>query len=473
MLETKELLERVFSSINLLVAYMDTNFNFIRVNRAYAEADARVPEFFIGKNHFALYPNEENEAIFRKVVETGEPYFTFEKPFEYAEHPERGITYWDWSLQPVKDPGGKVSGVVLSLVNVTERKRAQEAGRESEHRYRTLFEESRDAVYITTRDGKFIDINQSTLDLFGYDREELMGMNIRQIYAHPEDRQRFQAVIERTGSVRDYEIKFRGKDGTELDCLLTAALRRAHEGSVLGYQGIIRDITDRKRAEEALRESEEQLRYLSSQLLTAQEKERERIARELHDGIGQSLSAVKFGVENGLKQINKETAGPRVKRLEAVIPMIQDSIEEVRKIAMDLRPSVLDDLGILATIAWFCREFQAIYSGIRIEQQLDIREDEVPDPLKTAIYRVLQEALNNVAKHSNANLANISLRRMDGMIELVIEDNGMGFDLEEASRKGLGLSSMKERTELSSGSFTIESATGAGTIIRASWPESP
>jgi len=136
LLETKELLETVFSSINLLVAYMDTNFNFIRVNRAYAEADGRVPEFFIGKNHFALYPNKENEEIFRKVVKTGKPYFASEKPFEYAEHPERGVTYWDWSLQPVKGPGGKVSGVVLSLVNVTERKRAQEAGRESEHRYR-------------------------------------------------------------------------------------------------------------------------------------------------------------------------------------------------------------------------------------------------------------------------------------------------------------------------------------------------
>jgi len=475
LLETKELLERVFSSIDLMVAYMDKDFNFIRVNRSYAEVDGRAPEFFVGKNHFALYPNEENEAIFRKVVETGEPYFTFEKPFEYAQHPERGITYWDWSLQTVKDPGGKVSGVVLSMVNVTERKLAQEARRESELRYRSLFQESRDTVVITTRDGKFIDMNQSTIDQLGYTREELMEMEIRMIYAHPEDRDRFQEVIEREGFVRDYEVKFRKKDGAELDCLFTATIRRGHDGTVLGYQGIIRDITDRKKADEALRESEKQLRYLSSQLLSAQESERKRIARELHDGIGQSLSAIKFSVENTLKQTEKETVRPGVKSLEAVIPMIQASIEEVRRIAMDLHPSILDDLGILATITWFCREFQSIYSGVRIEKQINIQENQVPDPLKTVTYRVLQEALNNVAKHSEADLVSLSLRKTDGAIELVIEDNGLGFDLEdvlsvESARRGLGLASMKERTELSGGSFAIESVKGKGTIVRALWP---
>jgi PAS domain S-box-containing protein len=458
-----------------MVAYMDTDFNFIRVNRSYAEADGRPPEFFVGKNHFALYPNEENEAIFRKVVETGEPYFTFEKPFEYAEHPERGITYWDWSLQPVKEPTGKVSGVVLSLVSVTDRKLAQEAHRESELRYRSLFQESRDAVVITTRDGKFIDMNQSTIDQLGYTREELMEMEIRMLYAHPEDRDRFQEVIEREGFVRDYEVKFRKKDGAELDCLFTATIRRGHDGTVLGYQGIIRDITDRKKAEEALRESEKQLRYLSSQLLSAQENERKRIARELHDGIGQSLSAIKFGVENTFKQTEKETARPAVKSLEAVIPMIQASIEEVRRIGMDLRPSTLDDLGILATISWFCREFETIYSGICIEKQINIQENQVPDPLKTVIYRVLQEALNNVAKHSKADLVRLSLRKTEETVELAIEDNGVSFDVREAftvesARRGLGLSSMKERTELSGGSFGIESVKGAGTIVRASWP---
>ena len=475
LLETKELLERVFSSIDLMVAYMDTDFNFIRVNRSYAEADDRTPEFFVGKNHFVLYPNEENEAVFRKVVETGEPYFTFEKPFEYAEHPERGVTYWDWSLQPVKGRGGKVSGVVLSMVNVTERKLAQEARRESEFRYRSLFQDSRDAVYITTRDGKFIDMNQSTMDIFGYTREELMRMDIRKLYAHPEDRDRFQEVIEREGFVRDYEIKFLKKDGTELDCLSTATIRRADDGTILGYQGIIRDITDRKKTDEALRESEKQLRYLSSQLLSAQESERKRIARELHDGIGQSMSSIKFSVENTVRQMDKSATGGDIQSLKALIPLIQASIEEVRKIGMGLRPSTLDDLGILATISWFCREFQMIYSGIRVEKQIEIQEDEMPDTLKTIIYRVLQESLNNVAKHSEADQVSLSLRKTKGGLELAIEDNGVGFDLGDAlsvesSRRGLGLASMRERTELSGGSFAIQSVKGEGTIVRALWP---
>jgi diguanylate cyclase (GGDEF)-like protein/PAS domain S-box-containing protein len=124
--KTHELLENVFSSTHILIAYLDKDFNFIRVNRVYAEADGRPPEFFVGKNHFALYPNAEVEAIFRRVVETGIPYTTYARPFEYPEHPERGVTYWDWTVTPVRDHGEGVNSVVFSLVNVTERTLAQE-----------------------------------------------------------------------------------------------------------------------------------------------------------------------------------------------------------------------------------------------------------------------------------------------------------------------------------------------------------
>jgi signal transduction histidine kinase len=141
---------------------------------------------------------------------------------------------------------------------------------------------------------------------------------------------------------------------------------------------------------------------------------------------------------------------------------------------MDLRPSMLDDIGILATLSWFCRRYQTIYPGIRIEQEMDIQQGEVPKPLKIVIYRVIQEAMNNIAKHSKADFVCLSLRKRDDKLELVLQDNGRGFDQEkahsqESTKRGLGLSSMRERVELSQGSFVIESTEGKGTTIRASW----
>jgi signal transduction histidine kinase len=231
----------------------------------------------------------------------------------------------------------------------------------------------------------------------------------------------------------------------------------------------------RQRVEEAFRRSGEELKLLSAQLLTAEETERGRIARELHDGIGQSLSAIKFRVEDALGQLAKGSIESSVSTLDNLIPVIQGTVEEVRRITMDLRPSTLDDLGILSTIAWLCREFQATYSTVEIKREIRAEESDVPSPLKIVLYRVLQEALNNVAKHSGADMVTISLEKKDNVIHLAIEDNGCGFDVEEARsveglERGFGLGSMKERTELSGGTFVINSAKGRGALVLASWP---
>ncbi len=135
---------------------------------------------------------------------------------------------------------------------------------------------------------------------------------------------------------------------------------------------------------------------------------------------------------------------------------------------------MLDDLGLLPTLSWFFRRFQAIYSRIRVEQETPIEDSELPESLKIVIYRVIQEAMNNAAKHSEADLVRISLRKVHNKMELSVEDNGRGFSVQQrlfqdGSKRGLGLTSMRERTELSGGSFAIESAEGKGTMIRASW----
>jgi signal transduction histidine kinase len=214
-------------------------------------------------------------------------------------------------------------------------------------------------------------------------------------------------------------------------------------------------------------------RMLSSQLLTAQENERKRVSREIHDGLGQMLSAIKFTLENNFSRNEGDTI-ERKEQLQPLLLMVQECIEETRRVQMDLRPPMLDDLGILATISWFTRKFASTYSTIRINKRIEIEENEVPDSIKTVIFRVMQEAFNNISKHSQASLVSLSLRRRGNRIELLVSDNGMGLDLEKASladgiRRGYGLSSMRERAELSGGSFSIESLRGKGTTIRIEW----
>ena len=248
----------------------------------------------------------------------------------------------------------------------------------------------------------------------------------------------------------------------------TSELREANE--------LLRnEIDERRRIEEALRHSENEMHLLSAQLMTAQEMERKRIASELHDGLGQSLSAIKFCMENAIGLWTPRCGDQDIKLIESIIPKMQGAIDEVRRISMDLRPSTLDDLGVIPTIAWFCREFRSIYRGIQLDTFIDIQEDQVSMPRKTVIYRVLQEALNNVAKHAKADRVRIHLRKNDSAIELLIQDNGMGFDLvslamRQESERGFGIAGMRERSEFSGGTFTIKSTRETGTIIRVMWP---
>ncbi len=235
------------------------------------------------------------------------------------------------------------------------------------------------------------------------------------------------------------------------------------------------DITERNRVEKALKISEQQLKSHSTQLLISQETERKRVAQELHDSVGQTLSALKFAVECTLNQAGETRGGHYRKSLQDLIPRIQGAIEEVDRIGKGLRPSVLDDLGIMATISWFCREFQSVYSGIRIEKELAITEDAVPEHLKLVIYRIVQESLNNIAKHSRADCVHISFAKHDGVISLLIKDNGRGFNVEAAflpenQRRGFGLFGIMKRAEISGGSLSIASDRETGTSIKAAWP---
>jgi len=229
---------------------------------------------------------------------------------------------------------------------------------------------------------------------------------------------------------------------------------------------IVTDLTE-------IKKRELEYRRLANELLIAQEKERKRIAGELHDGLSADLSAVKIALQNKLDSMMNNT--PSRVRIEDLITTLQMNIEEVRRIMTNLHPSTLDDLGIIATMNWYCREYQKTYPHIHVELQISVVESEISSPLKTTIYRICQESLNNIAKHSKANLVILSLQKADKKVELTIKDNGQGFDLNKMPKgkdhiKGFGLDSMKERAEILGGSFSIVSSAGSGTMIHASWP---
>jgi signal transduction histidine kinase len=198
------------------------------------------------------------------------------------------------------------------------------------------------------------------------------------------------------------------------------------------------------------------------------------VAQEIQDSIGQCLASTKFKIDSILQRLIEEGVEAAPQLLEAIIPILQENIQEARRIQVGLRPSILDDQGILPTITWFCREFKTAYPAIQIETRIEIKEGEVHPLLKTTIYRLMQEALNNAAKHSKADLVDLTLRKTGDRIEFIIQDNGQGFDVEKvlsvkSTEKGFGLTGMREWVEISNGSFAIESAKGKGTTIRTSW----
>ena len=235
-----------------------------------------------------------------------------------------------------------------------------------------------------------------------------------------------------------------------------------------------REIVERMRTEEALRQSEKELRNLSSSLIEVQENERKRVGMELHDSIGQTLIALKIALERKLAGTNSNKVLPDTS-LETLISMVRKSTAELRRITMELRPAVLDQLGILATLQWLSEENQRLHPDIKIENQLDVQEHEIPNRLKIVIFRMTQEAFSNTLKHSGADLFSLSLRKFDNKLAFCIKDNGQGFDQVNVSSRstfkgGLGLSSMKERVRITGGSLSVQSSPREGTVIQAIWP---
>jgi PAS domain S-box-containing protein len=350
---------------------------------------------------------------------------------------------------------------------IAERKQAETALRESEERYRELFENARDAIYVHDLKGNYIRINHAAERLSGFSRDEIIGHNYSEFVA-PDHiqyvRDSFCSKLARKGETT-YEVDVIAKDGRRVPVEVSS--RAIYENGVLvGVQGTARDITERKQAQEALQ-------WFSRQLIEAQEDERRRISRELHDQIGQVLTAVKMGLHSVQQLCAASDARAYIKdNIEAV----DEALRLVRDLSVDLRPPVLDDLGLATALRWYVDRF-AKRTGSQVELLINLPEqrERFSRELETACFRITQEALTNIVRHANASEIVIQLARSENQLLLSIKDNGVGFDPSGLRKRApraatLGLVSMQERAHAAGGTVEIHSRIARGTEVRFKLP---
>jgi signal transduction histidine kinase len=299
----------------------------------------------------------------------------------------------------------------------------------------------------------------------------LDGADDSEIVAHYGDRIGRSSVVP---GAYEGEAYFPNLNGRSQWLFFTAASLKDVKGHPVGCIETVQNVTEAKEAEEALRNSEKQLRFFSSELLIKLEKERKRISRELHDSIGQMLNFTLMNIGNISRNITTDSIEDIRESLDSLKPVIRKTIDEIRRICADLRPAIIDELGLKAAIEYLCETFSDTYTSVNLEHRIRIDEKNIPKTLNITIFRVVQEGLNNIGKHSRADHAFVILEDKNAGVELEIGDNGSGFNESVSASStqkgsGIGLASMKERTEYAGGQFRIVSTPGKGTVLHAKW----
>lgn len=353
--------------------------------------------------------------------------------------------------------------------DITDLKRAEEAQHKSESMLRGLFEFAPDTIVVVNHKGNIVQVNTQVDKMFGYSPSELIGQSIEALlperFRGPHVEYRSDYIAEPHTRTMGAGLKLYGrrKDGSEFPVDIMLSPMQSEDGAMV--IAVVRDITRRAKAEESLRDYAHHLKFLSSRLMEVQETERRNIARELHDEIGQLLTGLKLTLEMGARLPPTETR----LSLQQAQNLVNELMARARKLSLDLRPAMLDDLGLVPTLLWHIEHYQA-----QTRVQVNFRHSGLEGrrfsaAVETAAYRIVQEALTNVARHANVGNALVRVWTTETTLSIQVEDSGIGFDSQIvlAGKDTSGVAGMRERAVLLGGQLTIESSALTGTRLTA------
>jgi PAS domain S-box-containing protein len=461
---TNEALLRLFiKHTPAAIAMFDTEMRYLQVSDRFLTEYHLEGQNLIGRSHYEVFPDlpERWKEVHRRIL-TGAVERCEEDPYVDRD----GSNGWlQWESLPWRRGNGEIGGLILFTQVISARKRAEEALRTSEERFVKIFNLSPFRMGILRiRDGVVLEVNDSWVRDTGFSREEIIN---RPIFALSPQMggglsEKILAVLAERKPVTDLEVRFTTKDGHETFATTSAVLIDLDNEPC--YLWAANDITLRKRAEDALR-------ALSARLRSAREEEGARIAREIHDELGGALTGLKWDLEKIDRTLNNGGNGSRIpevhKRIGTMTTLIETTINTVRRIASELRPGMLDDLGLVAAIEWQMQQFEA-RTGIQchwITKTIEI-EVELSREKATAVFRILQEILTNVLRHARASNLYIKLSDTKDYFEMEVRDDGQGItENQRNNSRSLGLLGMKERALLVGGEVTISGEEGVGTTV--------